>query len=100
MNVPEGYPYKPDKVVRVKAWIIKFFEREHIAICKRLNSRLSFVISDETYDVTHLPKYVIRELERHLFLGRWRAVQVQKSVTKLNEISLKMQKLLEREKQK
>jgi len=100
MKMPDGYPYKPDKVVRVKAWIIKFFNDEHIAICKRLNSRLSFVISDETDDLTKLPKYVIRELERHLFLGRWRAVKVQQCITRLNEISQKMQKLKERERQK
>ena len=90
------YPYKPDKETRIGSWIIRIFEDEHKAIVKSIYTGRMFVIDDEVDLITRLPNYVVKYLKRTLFYKRWNAVKVHESVTKLNEISQRFEKLKER----
>jgi hypothetical protein len=81
-----GYPYKPDKTVKVEGWVIRFYTVEHIATCHPRDRNVTFVITDTTEQFNSLPNNVLRELEREGFLDKWRETQKQKSIDRIKEV--------------
>jgi len=82
------YPYKPDKIYRVKAWTIKIFEDEGIALCHKPKN-INLIVTKDTYRITRLPKYVIKFLWDIGFLRMWRDAQVEKSALRLRELRMR-----------
>ena len=82
------YPYKPDRVYQVKAWTIKIFEDEGIALCHKPKN-INIVVTKDTYRITKLPKYVIEFLWNIGFLYMWRDTQVEKSALRLRELRMR-----------
>ena len=82
------YPYKPDRIYRVKMWTIKIFDDEGIALCHK-SKNINIVVTKDTYRITKLPKYVIEFLWNIGFLHMWRDVQVEKSALRLRELRMR-----------
>lgn len=88
------YPYKADETIRVKSWTIRFFKADRLASCHRDGTNVTYVITPTTDTINHLPQYIITELERRLFLREWKAKKIRESITRLNQISRKLEKSL------
>lgn len=80
------YPYEADKTYRCKAWTIRVYESEHIALCKRRGG-LVYVISDDTDIIVHLPQYVKDRLLKIGFLKKWKEAQIRKCAERLRQLA-------------
>ena len=89
------YPYKPDRIYRVKAWTIKIFDDEGIALCHRPKN-INVVVTKDAYHITRLPKYVIKFLWDIGFLHMWKDAQLEKSALRLREIRMRYENSINR----
>lgn len=92
-ELPKKYPYKPDKIVRVEGWTIKFYNADQTATCKPKRMNVTYVITPDTDQINNIPQKVVKELLKYGFLQKWRDAKVQQSVTRLSEIYKKIEKL-------
>jgi len=96
--MPKGYPYQPDEIYKVGAWIIKVFEDEGIVLCHK-GKNINVVVTKDTYRITKLPKNVIDFLWKIGFMQRWRDTQVEKSALRLRQIRIRWEKSPNRRKE-
>lgn len=92
-ELPNKYPYIPDKTYRCKAWTIQVYETERIVKVKRRDG-LTYVISDSTDFIAHLPDYLLRYLRKRGLLKMWKEAQIRKSFDRLQERVTKYQDFL------
>jgi len=88
MRIPKGYPYQPDEIHKIGAWIIKIFKDEDIVLCHK-GKNINVVITKDTYRITKLPKNVIDFLWKIGFMQKWKERQIEKTVLRLRDIRIR-----------